>query len=227
MNRNARRRGIFFNLDGILANSGGAVRAAFERFAALGGAVPSESDFAAIDGAPLPIAAATLKRRWLLPQSLDELQRRYAGLIDNAFLEIAPAPGAAATLETAFRNGWAVGVVTANTGARSRAWLARTRLAAYVDIVVGGDEVCLGKPEPEPYRIALVRSGCANELSIAVEDSPCGARSALGAGIRSYGIAPDERTAMDWPGSVRLIGALDELIPELERQRARRSAGRR
>ena len=227
MNRNTRRRGIFFNLDGILANSGGAVRGAFERFAALGGAVPSESDFAAIDGAPLPIAAATLKRRWLLSQSLDELQRRYAGLIDDAFLEIAPAPGAAATLETAFRNGWAVGVVTAHTGARSRAWLARTRLAAYVDIVVGGDEVCLGKPEPEPYRIALARSGCARELSIAVEDSPSGTKSALAAGIRCYAVAPEGTVSAEWPEGVRLIERLDELLPELERQRARRSAGRR
>jgi beta-phosphoglucomutase-like phosphatase (HAD superfamily) len=225
--RRSTRRGIFFNLDGILADSGSSLRRAFERFATLCGAVPSETDFAAIDGAPLAIAVTALKRQWLLPQRLDELLRRYGGLIDSAFLEVAPTAGAATTLEAAFRNGWAVGVVTANTSARSRAWLARTRLASYVDIVVGGDEVCLGKPEPEPYRIALARSGCASEFSIAVEDSPNGVKSALGAGIRSYGVASGERAAMEWPGSVRLISALDELIPELERHRARRAVGRR
>jgi HAD superfamily hydrolase (TIGR01509 family) len=162
-----------------------------------------------------------------VPQRLDELLRRYAALIDEAFLDVAPAAGTQATLEAAFRNGWAVGIVTANTGARTRAWLARTRLASFIDIVVGGDEVCLGKPEPEPYRIALARSGCARELSIAVEDSPSGAKSALAAGIRSYGLAAAETAALDWPESVRLIGKLDELIPELERQHLRRVAGRR
>jgi beta-phosphoglucomutase-like phosphatase (HAD superfamily) len=131
------------------------------------------------------------------------------------------------TIETAFRNGWSVGVVTGVTGARSRAWLARTRLAAFVDIVIGGDEVVLGKPEPEPYRIALARSGCARELSIAVEDSPAGAKSALAAGIRCYAVAPGSAASADWPEGVRLIERLDELTPELERQRAQRVAERR
>jgi beta-phosphoglucomutase-like phosphatase (HAD superfamily) len=221
------RRGIFFNLDNTLADSAGALRAAFDRFATLCGGGASDEAFAEIGGVSLPMAIALLKRRWSLPFTLDELQRRYMPLIDAAFLDIAPAPGAAMTIETAFRNGWSVGVVTGVTGARSRAWLARTRLAAFVDIVIGGDEVVLGKPEPEPYRIALARSGCARELSIAVEDSPAGAKSALAAGIRCYAVAPGSAASADWPEGVRLIERLDELTPELERQRARRVAERR
>lgn len=226
MSRNI-RRGIFFNLDNTLADSAGALRGAFDRFAALCGVTPSDEVFAAIGGMSVPMAIALLKRRWSLPYTLDDLQRRYLPLIDTAFREIAPASGAAAAVETAFRNGWSVGVVTAVGGARSRAWLARTRLAAHVDIVVGGDEVVLGKPEPEPYRIALARSGSARELSIAVEDSPSGAKSALAAGIRSYALAPESAASAAWPEGVRLIERLDELMPELERQRARRAAGRR
>lgn len=221
------RRGIFFNLDGILADSAAALRGAFDRFAMQCGATGDAASFAEISGPPLPIALAGLKRRWSLPQGLDELMRRYTALIDVAFLDVTPARGATATLETAFRNGWAVGIVTSNAGPRTRAWLSRTRLAQFVDIVVGGDEVCLGKPEPEPYRIALARSGCARELSLAVEDAPNGAKSALAAGIRSYGVTDADTASPDWPENVRLIGALDELIPELERQHQRRVAGRR
>lgn len=221
------RRGIFFNLDNTLAASASALRGAFDRFAALCGAAPSEEIFAEIGGMSVPMVIALLKRRWSLPYTLDELQRRYGRLIEAAFREIAPAPGAATTLEAAFRNGWSVGVVTAVSGARSRAWLARTNLAAYVDIVVGGDEVVIGKPGPEPYRIALTRSGCARELSIAVEDSACGAKSAVAAGIRCYALAADSAASAEWPEGVRLIERLDEVLPELERQRARRMAGRR
>ena len=221
------RRGIFFNLDNTLANSAGAMRGAFDRFAVICGIAPSDDVFTQIAGSSVPMAVAALKRLWALPYTLDEVQRRYVPLIDAAFLEMAPAAGAAATLEAAFRNGWSVGVVTAVAGARSRAWLARTRLAAYVDIVVGGDDVVIGKPGPEPYRIALTRSGCARELSIAVEDSPVGATSALAASMRCYGVAPESAAAAEWPDGVRLIERLDELLPELERQRARRMAGRR
>lgn len=221
------RRGIFFNLDNTLADSAVALRAAFDRFAALCGAVPSDEVFAAIGGMSLPMAVALLKRRWSLPYTLDELQRRYVPLVDAAFLEIAPAPGASATLEAALRNGWSVGVVTAITVLRSRAWLARAQLANFVDFVVGGDDVVLGKPEPEPYRIALTRSGCVRELSMAVEDSRIGAKSALAAGIRCYAVAPDGTAAAEWPEAVRLIERLDELLPELERPRTRHVAGRR
>jgi beta-phosphoglucomutase-like phosphatase (HAD superfamily) len=221
------RRGIFFNLDNTLATSAGALRGAFDRFAALCGVTPSDEVFAEIGGVGVPMAVALLKRRWSLPYTLDELRRRYVPLIDAAFHEIAPAPGAAVTLEAAFRKGWSVGVVTAVTGARCRAWLARTKLASFVDVVVGGDDVVLGKPEPEPYRIALVRSGCARELSIAVEDVPLGAKSALAAGIRCYAVAAEGAASAEWPDGVRLIERLDELLPELERQRTRRAAGRR
>lgn len=221
------RRGLFFNLDNTLADSAGALRGAFDRFAVLCGAVPSDDVFAEIAGTSVPMAVALLKRRWSLPYTLDDLQRRFVPLIDAAFFYIPPAPGAAMTLETAFRSGWSVGVVTSVTGARSRAWLARTQLAGFVDIVVGGDEVVLGKPEPEPYRIALARSGCIRELSIAVEDSPIGAKSALGAGIRCYAVAPDGAAAVEWPEGARLIERLDALTPELERPRTRRMAGRR
>lgn len=220
-------RGIFFDLDGTLADSTGFLRRIFGDFAAAFGRSATDAEFDALSGQPTPIIVAKLKRDWALPQKLAELIHRYNLLIDTAFLGVPLAPGTTATLEAAFRHGWKVGVVTSNTAARSRAWLARNRLAPFIDTVVGGDEVCLGKPQPEPYRVALARSGCTRETSIAVEDSLPGAKSALAAGLRTFGYAPQGREPIDWPDSVRLIGAFTELMPELTRQRSRRVAGLR
>ncbi len=75
MSRNI-RRGIFFNLDNTLANSAGALRGAFDRFAALCGVTPSDEILAEIGGVNVPMAVALLKRRWSLPYTLDDLQRR-------------------------------------------------------------------------------------------------------------------------------------------------------
>jgi len=97
----------------------------------------------------------------------------------------------------------------------------------FVELIVGGDQVCLGKPQPEPYRVALARSGCAREASLAVENSLDGAKSALAAGLRTFARALQGHESIEWPETVRLIDGLDELMPELTRQRFRRVAGTR
>lgn len=226
MNRHA-RRAIFFDLDGTLADSHGVMRQVFGNFAAAFGHDATDAEFATVDGPPAPILIAKLKRDWGLPQKLPDLMHFYGTLLDAALLDVPPAPGTTVTLEAAFRHGWKVGVVTSNATTRTRTWLARRGLAPFVDVVVGGDDVCLGKPEPEPYLMALARSGCARDASLAVEDSLPGARSALAAGLRTFGFAPEGREPIAWPEPVRLIGALDELMPELTRQRFRRVAGLR
>lgn len=221
------RRGIFFDLNGTLAESHGVARRVFDNFATAFGHAATDAEFSAIDGSPAPIVIARLKRDWELPQRLLDLVHFYNTLLDAAFLDVPAARGTTETLEAAFRHGWKVSVVTSNAAARSRSWLARRGLATFVDVVIGGDEVCLGKPGPEPYLMALARSGCARHASIAVEDSLTGAKSAISAGLRTFGYAPQGREPVEWPETVRLIGALDELMPELTRQRSRRVAGLR
>ena len=223
MNRTL-RRGIFFNLDGTLANSVGVASRVFGNFAVAFGRDAGAAEFAAINGAPVPLIVAKLKRDWALPDKLADLIHRYEMLIDSAFLEVSATAAATEALQAAFHNGWKIGIVTSNAAARSRSWLARRGLMPFIEIVVGGDQVSLGKPQPEPYRVALVRSGCAREASIAVENSLDGARSALAAGLRTFAVAQG-RESIEWPETIRLIDGLDELMPELTRQRFRRVAG--
>lgn len=51
------------------------------------------------------------------------------------------------------------------------------------DVTVTGDEVVNNKPDPEPYARALELLGVSAAQSLAVEDSPTGSASALGAGL--------------------------------------------
>jgi beta-phosphoglucomutase-like phosphatase (HAD superfamily) len=222
--RRSSRRGIFLDLDGVLTAGEGVQRLAFDRFAITCGAAPQSQVFVEIAGLAAPVAAAQLKRRWSLSLDIGVLRQRFSECLDGALAEIAPAPGAAAVLEAASRHGWTVGLVSVASAASARRWLARTRLASLVDIVVGGDELCLSKPEPESYRMALRRSGCAADLSTALEGSRNGVKSALAAGIRTYGLASADSAAEDWPQSARLIDRIEAILPELERQRRRHAA---
>lgn len=55
--------------------------------------------------------------------------------------------------------------------------------------VVIAEDCIAGKPDPAPYQAALNNLGIAAEQAIALEDSPSGIRSAVGAGIRTIAIA--------------------------------------
>lgn len=57
------------------------------------------------------------------------------------------------------------------------------------DAVVLAEDCIAAKPDPAPYHVALDKLGITAEEAIAVEDSPSGIRAAVGAGIRTIGIA--------------------------------------
>jgi beta-phosphoglucomutase len=55
--------------------------------------------------------------------------------------------------------------------------------------IVLADDCIAGKPDPAPYQVALNKLGIQADQAIALEDSPSGIRAAVGAGIRTIGIA--------------------------------------
>jgi HAD superfamily hydrolase (TIGR01509 family) len=62
-------------------------------------------------------------------------------------------------------------------------------LEATFPVVILGDELAMGKPDPLPYQLGMSRLGVLPEQAIAFEDSPSGLRSAVSAGILTVGIA--------------------------------------
>ncbi|MBD2293356.1 HAD-IA family hydrolase [Anabaena sphaerica FACHB-251] len=55
--------------------------------------------------------------------------------------------------------------------------------------IVLADDCLAGKPDPEPYKVALNKLGITAEQAIALEDSPSGIRAAVAADICTIGIA--------------------------------------
>jgi HAD superfamily hydrolase (TIGR01509 family) len=55
--------------------------------------------------------------------------------------------------------------------------------------IVLADDCVAGKPDPIPYQVALKNLAIPPEEAIALEDSPSGIRSAVGAKIRTIGVA--------------------------------------
>ena len=68
--------------------------------------------------------------------------------------------------------------------------LRRAGIEAYFDVIVSGDEVTRGKPEPDIFLLAAQKLGCAPEDCYVFEDGINGARAGIAAGCATIMI-PD------------------------------------
>lgn len=95
---------------------------------------------------------------------------------------VAPLPGALDLVREAERHG-AVGLASASPRRYVHAALDSLGLSPRMSVVVCGEDVARGKPDPEPYLRAAAGIGLAPADCLAVEDSPNGIRSAASAGL--------------------------------------------
>ena len=116
--------------------------------------------------------AASLMRAWV--ESYDSISAEEAiatksGLIELLdFLESQRIPKA---------------VATSTRRERAQAKLSRANLLQRFDVLVGGDEVALGKPAPDIFIVAAARLGVAPAACIVLEDSEPGVIAAFAAGM--------------------------------------------
>ena len=102
------------------------------------------------------------------------------------------------------------GVVT--SGHRNVATLRLTSVGIPIPpVLITGDQVRRGKPDPEPYLTGIKAMDCAASECVAVEDAPAGIASARGAGARVIAV----RTTYD---SAALAGA-DAMVDDLTKLR--------
>lgn len=138
-------------------------------------------------GLPLMDGARVLQEYGVdLPaeQIVDEmLDHVVAGLADGVVWQ----PGARELLTELAGAGVPCALVTMSFRRFVDAVVAQAPEGAFAT-VVAGDDVTLGKPDPEPYLRAARLLGVDPTLCVAIEDSPPGISSALASGARTLGV---------------------------------------
>lgn len=202
-------RALLLDLDGTLAASLDVVRHAYEAFVRRSGVAPTAEEFDELNGPPLAEVVRHLKDTHGLAGDEHDLLVAYRALLDERYLDVLPSDGARALLERAREAGWHAGVVTSSSRTLTETWLSRVDLDGLVDLIVSADDVTSGKPDPEPYLLALERCRCAPDDAVAVEDSVQGAAAARAAGIRTFLLGPvGPRSGID---AVEAVGTLAEV----------------
>ena len=113
-------------------------------------------------------------------------------------------------VELVMKNDYQVALATAAVKERAEVVLEFTNLKEYFPVVVAGDQVSKGKPDPETFLKAAEKLGRAPEECVVIEDAPNGVRAAKAGGMKCIAIttthSKDELGEAD-----KIIDSFDEL----------------
>lgn len=100
-------------------------------------------------------------------------------------------PGVYLMLEYLKTNRYQIGLASSSSRRSIMHHIEAANMTEYFSVIVAGDEVEKGKPEPDIYLKALEKMNLKGKTVIAFEDSPNGLKSATAAGINAIMI-PDQ-----------------------------------
>jgi beta-phosphoglucomutase len=106
----------------------------------------------------------------------------------QAIVKIRFIPGARRCLKALKRKGVRLALVT-GTSRHEMLRILPESLRGLFDVTVTGNDVLNGKPDPEPYLLALKQLGVPASRALVLENAPFGIRSAKAAGIKCFAIA--------------------------------------
>lgn len=178
-----RVRGLLFDSDGVLVDSTALVVAQWEAFAGWYG-LPADELLANMHGRRAGDIIADYAD--LLPVSVEAaLERMRTAPIGLATQTVPVLPGAAELLGSLPPHGWAI--VTSGGRIVAAPRLASAGLPA-APVLITGDDVPVGKPDPAPYVMAAQKLGLEPADCLVFEDAPAGLASGRAAGCRTVAL---------------------------------------
>lgn len=209
-------RAVVMDMDGLMLDTEGTSRTAWERALAERGYSISDERYLQLIG--ITVADVEKKMRaWYGPSlAFDTLYPRKLALVNEIIASqgIPHKRGLLAFLAAADSLGLRKAVATSTGHERALEKLTISGLEGRFEVVVGGDEVALGKPAPDIFLLAAERLGLPPQECLAFDDSDPGVLAAHAAGMRVV-IIPDQKppspeaAAVAWTVSQDLIQAAE------------------
>lgn len=210
-------KGVIFDVDGVLVDSGSAHIASWRILAGKHGIEISDEEFARTFG---QTSRDIIRKLWGTNVS-DADVRRFDDEKEAAYREIiagnVPLTPGAHEMLTALRDG-GYGLAVATSGPRENVALVleETGLGPFFAAVVSGFDISRGKPAPDCFLLAAERAGLSPANCAVVEDAPVGIQAALAADMSPIGFVgthPAER--LEQAGAALTVERLTEITPEV------------
>jgi beta-phosphoglucomutase family hydrolase len=206
---------VIFDLDGVIVDSSLAHRDSWMRLAGEASLPLDEAMFWETFG----LRGDVLLGRLLGSRASDDEVRRLALRKEEIFRGLARGrlralPGAADCVRSVRRAGHRVGLASSAPRLNIEMILDELALADAFEVIVSGDDVRRGKPDPEIFLTAASRLDVAPQRAVIVEDAAAGIAAARSAGMIAVAVSRE-----DPPPGLRaadlVIATLEELSPAL------------
>jgi beta-phosphoglucomutase-like phosphatase (HAD superfamily) len=184
---------VIFDLDGVLADSEPWWNQIDAQLLAEHGINYRGEYHRNVLGVSYRLAVDFYKNAFHIPASVEELMRRRGEIaIDFFATRVGLFPSAKTTLEQLRKMRLHLGVATSSVSASARPFLERTGIRSFFEVILTGDEVQRGKPDPDIYLEIAKRLGMPAETCLVIEDAFAGVAAAKAAKMRVAAI-PDTR----------------------------------
>ena len=206
-------RAIIFDMDGVLVDSEPLFLNAINRLLIQEGVTPvSEAENQEfLIGTTIEETWRQLKLRRPLPLTAETYMDRYDGIVREVMMqELAPQPGVRELIAACRQRGLPKAVASSSRHIWVDLKLAAIGLTGAFDLVLGGDDVIHGKPEPDIYLKAAAGLGLPPEQCIAIEDSPIGIAAAVAAGTCTIAVRTDYTRHLDVSQAHAILETLED-----------------
>lgn len=176
-------QGVIFDMDGLLLDTERLYQESWTVVAGEMGLTPDPAFPAAVSGSSGEIMRDLIHRYYPTADPFamqDACIRRVNFLLDRDGPPVKP--GARSLLAYLRQAGMKTALASSTGRARILSNLRQAGLDDFFDAVVSGQEVRLGKPEPDIFLLAAERIGCPPEACFVLEDSVNGVRAGMAAG---------------------------------------------
>ena len=183
---------VFFDMDGVLYDSMGAHADAWNNAFRFYGMNFTKEQVYENEGrtaqSTINLAYRENEQRDATEEEIEQIYSKKTDLID-VLPDVIPFNGAKLLMQELKKQGIAIWVVTGSTQDKFlRALLRDFEGLVIADQIISGNDVQHGKPNPEPYLMALKKSGFKPDESVVIENAPLGIQSAKAAGIFTVAI---------------------------------------
>lgn len=177
---------VIFDLDGVIVDSESLQSRAFEQVLVNYGVTPHLNEQGIVHTVGITERAnwAQLKQQYHLTVSVDQLVAERQPIYQTLLLDsVVPMPGVVSLIKTLFAQQHVLAVASSSIRSQINVVLQQLHLASYFTVIVSGEEVLLGKPNPAIYQLAAKRLVVKPADCVVIEDSAIGVAAAKAAGM--------------------------------------------
>lgn len=215
-------KGIIYDMDDLMINSYPLHMNAFQVLLKQYGhsiyEIPSDIRTSFIGMRIIDIAENIIKNLKLNVKVNDFYKKRTEIFLKLVKKELKLMDGLMYSLKLFKKNNYRIGLASSGTKEYIDIVLNKFNLHSYFDVIISGDDVKKGKPDPEVYLVAVKKLGLNPRECVALEDATTGIESAKNAGCKCIAVVNKLTPPQDLSKADIVLNSLKELKIEMVRK---------